>query len=234
MTPQALRTDLGSTPHVAICLPTTQHRTPSIYWTMMFKLYRLSHSHTVLMRTDYRVDLNRTGLVELVLNQPHITHILWWDDDIWPPAGAVDMLLRHHYPLVSGVYRDQKGWSVLADFTDDTGTAIERLAPPEPGTAIWADMTGLGFCLMHRDIFTQLPRPWFDYRADRGEDAYLFWQIKQHLGLRVLVDGTVQCGHEAAMIRWPDNHFSPASNPDGDSVTAYPSLGESTHAHRTH
>lgn len=194
---------------LVVAIPTTSQRTPSIFWTMMFKLYSMGFPYKIIMRTDYRVDANREGLTDLFLQMPDATHLLWWDDDIWPPTGAVARMLQHHYPMVSGVYLDKQGRSTCADFANAEGMQINRLVPPTADEMIYADMVGLGFCLMERRVLETVASPRFLYSPERGEDAFFFYQVKQALDVPVLVDGQVACGHEQPVMQMPDGAYHP-------------------------
>ena len=191
---------LIDSPSIAICIPSTAGRHPSIFWAMQLKLYTIPYKHKVLMRTDYAVDLNREGLAELALAEG-VSHILWWDDDIWPPMGAVSRMMAHRAPIVSGNYVDKKGWSIAARFNADD-MMVQRAEPQGDGH-ILVDMVGLGFCLMETRILTQLPKPWFVYKPEQGEDAYFFRQVHDLLQIPVVLDYQIACGHENVALRYP-------------------------------
>ncbi len=188
-------------PSLAILIPSTAGRHPSIFWAMQLKLYQIPFQHKLLMRTDYAVDVNREGLAEMAL-QLGASHVLWWDDDIWPPNGAVQRMMQHKAPIVSANYVDKKGWSTAAWFNDQDANIVRA---DTTGTgSLLVDMVGLGFCLMETRILRQVSRPWFVYRPEQSEDAHFFRKVKQELGIPVVLDYQIRCGHENTALRYPE------------------------------
>lgn len=198
-----------SAPQIAVCMPTTAGRAVSIYWALHLRLLALPNLSRFLIRSDYRVDSNREGLAESALAIPGITHLLWWDDDIWPARNGLASLLRHRYPVVSGVYRDKQGRSTVMRFANADRTRIDRLEPPKPGTRLYAEATGLGWCLVDVRLLRRLPRPWFRFENTMGEDCYFFRRLIETWRIPVLVDGDAACGHEMPTRLRADNVTEP-------------------------
>lgn len=203
---------LVSQPRLVVAMPTTAGRHVSIFWAIHLRKMPLPVGTHVLARTDYSVAVNRNALVRWALAVPDLTHILWWDDDIWPPLDAVPTLFGYGEPIVSGVYRDKQRRSVLANFRETPeGLRIDRVEPPGPGQHVRVDMTGLGFCLMDLRLFRRLDPPWFEYAEDLGEDAYFFRRVNQALGLRPLASGDVACRHEQPALIATDGTVEPVA-----------------------
>ncbi len=191
--------------HVVVLMPTTQGHRVALQWSLGMSLLGFPCGHQFALRTDYAVDQARELLLQDALAAPGATHCLWWDDDVWPQPDALSRLMRHRYPIVSGIYLDRRGQIVAGNFHDGRREALDRPAsPPQPGHALFVDAVGLGFCLMDLRIFRHLPRPWFVYDRTFSEDFYLCWNIRERLGIRVLLDGDVLLGHESPMLVQPD------------------------------
>ena len=206
------QSNLVPAPQLLVAMPTTAGRHVSIFWAIHLRKMPLPAGTAVLARTDYAVDTNRNALVRAALQIPGVTHLLWWDDDIWPPLDAVPLLLRYGEPLVTGVYRDKQGRSVLANFREtDDGLRIDRVEIPGPGQHVRVDMTGLGFCLVDLAVYRRLDPPWFQYRENLGEDAFFFRRANQELGLRPLATGDVACRHEQPALLAADGTLEPVA-----------------------
>ncbi len=196
---------------LVVAIPTGHGRRVALHWALGLRLFGLPGEHRFVLRSDYAVDEAREGLARDALAVPGATHILWWDDDIWPPPGAVSLALRHRYPIVSGIYRDRQGRICAGDFYQGRADAFQRpLAGPTAGGVAYVDAAGLGFCLMDLRLFRRLQPPWFRYSPEFSEDFRLFWRIKQELGVRVLLDGDIRLGHEASVVTDSDGRTQPA------------------------
>jgi len=210
------------TPRIVLCMPTTAHRAGSVDWALHFRLLPLPYLHRVIVRSDYRVDMNREALAEAALAVPGATHLLWWDDDIWPAREGIRALLRHQYPITAGPYRDKQGRPSLMRWHNGRHDRVDRLQPPGPGQHLYADAVGLGWCLMDLRIFRAVPRPWFQFAADLGEDCYFFAKVHDVWRIPVLVDGDAACGHEMPVRLTVDNATEPVWSGLGQVVEVSP------------
>lgn len=218
---------LTAPPQLVVAIPTSAGRAVSIFWAIHLRKLPLPIGTHVLARTDYAVDANRNALVRAALTIPGATHLLFLDDDIWPPLEGAQQLLAYREPIVSGVYLDKQRRSMLADFVQEgDALRIRRVELPGPNQHVRVDMTGLGFCLIDLAVFRRLDPPWFVYRPELGEDAYFFRRVQQELGIRPLATGAVACQHEQPGLIQPES---------GDMVpVALVRMGGTEHAHRDH
>jgi hypothetical protein len=199
---------------LAVCMPGVHDRPRSLDWGRRFARVQLPPGTMVLHQYHYHVDRCRQLLAEEALRRG-ATHLLWWDDDCWPPEDGVLRLLRHRYPWCTGVYVDRNGLLALGMFREDLGPGrmLRPTVPPPPGRIGWADACGLGFCLMDAVLFRRLAPPWFrfEFHPDGhvGEDIYLSRRIRGELGIRVLVDGDVRIDQEEIVLHRPDGSRIP-------------------------
>ncbi len=187
---------------IAVCVPTTHGRTVSLMWAVNTHTVLANVPHVLAVRTDYSVDRNREALAEQALATPGVAHILWMDDDIWPPPNVVPGMLARKYPIVSGVYVDKQNRMCAGMFSGDgskTPLVLNRVPAPAAGQITFVDAVGLGFCLMETNIFRRLKQPWFESASSLSEDFRLFRRCGDELGIRVLLDGNVPLGHEQQM-----------------------------------
>lgn len=192
-------------PKLAILMPTTATRTVPLWWAIQLRTIPIPMDHVFIMNTGYQIDQSRTTLIEDALANPDITHVLWWDDDIWPSWDGIQKLVAHGMPIISGVYRTRRGHVCAGVFTgQDHPHEWTPMAWPQPKPVSRVDIVGLGFCLMDIRVFRRLSRPFFRYADGVGEDVYLFRKIKDELDLPIWVDNTIQCGHETSSQLMPD------------------------------
>lgn len=67
----------------------------------------------------------------------------------------------------------------------------------EPGTLAEVDGLGLGFTLIRRRVFEQLPAPWFFYppESDNSSEDLAFFRLVKAAGYRMAVDTSLPIGH---------------------------------------
>lgn len=161
-------------------------------------------------RFDYKVDVNREALADTALSEG-ADWVLWWDDDILVAPDALVRLFAHRYPICSGLYVDRQDRMAAAYLAEWQGkTLAARMEELPAGHCAYLDGVGLGFCLMDARVLRRLPRPWFEYTPEVGEDFGFFLSVQRHLGIEVLVDGAVRCRHERVTAVDPDrDHQDP-------------------------
>ncbi len=169
-------------------------------------------------------DRCRNALTDRLVNAPEWSHLLFVDTDVAMQPDTIDRLLAHQVPIVCApvptlnrrygppdaphgvsvgtnimVFDDPslRGGIVEPDSPD---TGYRRVDPddfpPEPFTC---DATGLGLCLIHRQVFEQIERPWFAFVGQfgdeqPGEDVYFFRRARA-AGFDILVDPSISCDH---------------------------------------
>jgi len=132
--------------------------------------------------------------------------LFFLDSDVVPPPDALTRLIAMGQPLVSGVYYKR---------SDSLGPCIWK-DHPEKGSiqysdypktlAFRADLVGAGCLLINRSILEKLPRtpdnPWFRWTLDKepapigcSEDFYFLRRVRKELGIRPVVNPSVQCEH---------------------------------------
>ena len=131
-------------------------------------------------------------------------YILMVDSDIVPPVYAFTRLMSHGKDMVLGWYprgtNSEKTNMVRFNAIDQTE---ERCYPVKELESLSELVKlrggGLGFALISTEVFRLFQRPWFEFRdfasgAGMGED-YVFCDRVRLLGVDVLVDPLVRCGH---------------------------------------
>lgn len=137
--------------------------------------------------------LNREDMVLNALENKDVTHILFLDSDMTFPADTANHMLWRNQPILCANYVKRavptvptvRGMDGRLLATLDNSTGLEPVL-----------YAGLGVAMFHRDVFENVPRPWFSFDwvkdADgvlrqRGEDVHLFNACRE-AGYDVLVD----------------------------------------------
>jgi GT2 family glycosyltransferase len=167
------------------------------------------------------VDRARNQIVDVFLktktldDQP-LTHLLMIDSDTVPEDDAIERLLSHHQPVVSGLTpiinfdEKTKQWETF----DNCFTEVETDEAGNKKTFIPVRHTGLhkiircgGACLLvDRKVFEKVAKPYFlfDYNEDatvhkRSEDIYFCDKVRE-AGFQLYADSDVTCAHEKKIM----------------------------------
>jgi hypothetical protein len=192
-------------PRVLVGVPTTHNRNAPITHGLTFHTVMRSRAAVVEFRTAsaYQTDLNREHLAEAAL-EGRYTHLLFLDDDIAPPAGALDRLLGWRYPVCTGIYERRTG-GLAQGFFNGPGPGFRSLPWPSEGrlpVTVMVGATGAGFLLIDTRVFERLSRPWFQYPPE-GEDFFFCRKLAAELAIPILCDPSVRCGHEMQSVLQP-------------------------------
>lgn len=151
--------------------------------------------HELVLEMTPPIELGRTRAMARFLEST-ADYVLTIDDDVVAPDDALDRLLALNAPVATAAYPIVVDtglvWGVKAAGTD-------HWMPELPGHVFPVRHTGLGFTLIHRDVFTRIRKPWFQFGAAPGgrvvgEDAWFSNGVTQ-AGLQILCDGAVRCSH---------------------------------------
>ncbi len=139
---------------------------------------------------------SRTQLAKEALGSD-ATHLLWLDSDMYFPASVVLDLLSHKKDIVAATYSTRYAPYRTVAFTNPNDTN-ERLDISNGLHKVWA--VGMGCMLVTRQVFEDLPKPWFAHEYNKtldthsGEDIYFCNQAMHH-GYEVYVDADIKLAH---------------------------------------
>jgi hypothetical protein len=151
--------------------------------------------HELVVEIGRPIELVRTRLATRFL-QSDADHLLTIDDDIVAPDGAAERLLALGAAVATAPYPIVLGGPVVSN-VKAIGSDHWMEVPPKRVFPV--RHTGLGFTLIHRDVFAQVRSPWFQFGAADGgrmvgEDTWFSNGVTQ-AGLEILCDGAVRCSH---------------------------------------
>jgi hypothetical protein len=124
------------------------------------------------------------------------SHLAMIDSDIMFPPYAINRLLAHKLPFVSGWYRNKKGvnFPVVYDFKKEEGGMMYWKHRDSEGAGLEeVDGVGAGMVLMSREVAQALGRDPYDMEKS-GEDLTMCAKVRQ-AGFKIVVDWTINCAH---------------------------------------
>jgi hypothetical protein len=182
-----------SSPRVLVVMPTRGYAyVPSLLRAMDLARH---FQHELVLEIGGPIELVRTRLAARFL-ESSADHLLTIDDDIIAPDGAAERLVALGAAVATAPYPIGLGGRLLSS-VKAIGSEEWMTAPPDRVFPV--RHTGLGFTLIHRDVFTRIRTPWFQFGAADGgrmvgEDTW-FSNGVTRAGLQILCDGSIRCSH---------------------------------------
>lgn len=149
------------------------------------------------------VTAGRTAAAEAAFKDPKVKYLLYIDQDmILPQFGAVMLVEaaeKNDLPIVAGYYSMRhRPFHPLIFRESERKRFYNPVLVKSNGAVVPADATGLGCCLIRRDVFEKVHKPWFVVSgAYSTEDIYFFQKVR-HKGIPVMIHTGVMCGHIGA------------------------------------
>lgn len=195
-------------------------RTTPVTWgipmdEIMFSKFFSNFLHMNMMPWDSVITTESTYLPdarnyvhEIFVTKDSSEYLLMLDSDVQPPPDALERLIAHDKPVVSGIYHKKENFIVK----DPNGNDIPISRPvvydwaEEKDGKYWFNNrmidgsglekvagVGMGCVLMSRDAAVKLGSRPFDMNAG-GEDLVLCKKMMD-LGIDLYVDWSVKCAH---------------------------------------
>jgi len=187
---------------VAICVPSAGYCpiffAQSLAETMMCAQVLRSRSEAtgfdmkIFIRQSSNIPNNREALVDMAMEWG-CTHVLFIDDDMVFNPNLMEMLLSRRLPYVACNYPKRQTpcefTATRADHTGEMVTDKNSVAMEE------AWYTGFGFCMIERQVFEKVAKPWFLPYFDPQQQQIStednpFCEKVRAAGFKVLVDHT--------------------------------------------
>lgn len=189
----------------------------SMEWALGFKALVLPPKTQIVVISGRPFDQGRNMIASKAL-KTGADWIFFADDDTIPPPDAVTHLLHHDFDVVSGLYYSRRT-PILPVARYDSRPHPSHIGSFTPGDIIDVDLVGAGCLLVRRKIFEILPRPWFEWKAEREDVAeherlsedFAFSRKLRYIGVKVKLDTGVRCRHVGLGIVDESGHFNPAT-----------------------
>ena len=182
-----------ASPSVLVAMPTRGYA----YAPSVLRAAALARrwDHELALEVGQPIELMRSRIAARFLEST-ADYLLTIDDDIIGPDDAVDRLLALDAPVATAPCPIAMGGRIISNVK--AAGSDDFLIPPATGV-IELSHTGLGFTLIHRDVFARIRRPWFQFAVVGdsqivGEDMWFSNGVTK-AGLRILCDCSLRCHH---------------------------------------
>ncbi len=175
----------------------------------------------------------RNMLIQQALDA-NATHILFLDDDVYPPENVISQLLAHDKDIVSGLYYSRsyphKPY-IFREGREDGSCVWGALRDDETGL-IPIVAAGLGVCLVKTTVFHKMEQPWIrlgEYELDQWCDDIGFFNRARAAGFEIFCDLNCQAGHSFSGIIWPmyaENRWLTSIDTKGDARVTFQQITE--------
>ena len=194
-------------PKVFVGIPTLGSSDDACYISVSMALTHYKGPSMLCPHGGKPIGHNRNMIVTKFLETD--AEYLWFvDNDCIIPINALELLLEADKPIVSGLYPVLKLGMVFyfcaGNLNDDPDTQHEgrfRMLERQPEGLTKVHMTGMGCCLIKRELFEKTKFPWFQdfyFSANpkhHSHEDYYFYQQLHALDIYPYVDPRVVCGH---------------------------------------
>lgn len=164
----------------------------SWFLVSMFKfLCGKKERYKIVLTNNEQVDTARNHIVDQLEGD-----WLWFiDSDQTFPELTLKTMLSHKHPIVGAmVYKKKAPYLPCVYMKSKETYGYHALMYPFPGKPFYADMTGTGCVLIHKEVFQKVKKPWFEYTIKHGEDVNFFEKAIE-AGYKILIDPRIPVGH---------------------------------------
>jgi len=211
--------DLWEKVHIHVCIPANSVFGESCSTAFAIALSRMEKPPHITFETDEMKPLPvaRNKLVRSFIDLK-ADYLLFIDSDTIPPPDGLKQLFSHidKFDIVSGLYfrkTEASKYSPVAFpkvvYTTPDGSPAWKTLARWDGSTIPVEAVGMGFCLIPKRVFMQLPHPYFHWIVDNtegyvregekeyiniGEDFYFCNKARQ-AGFTIGLDTSCLCAH---------------------------------------
>ncbi len=191
-------------PRIAIGVPHESKVTMLWAQRSLLHIYALSPwcDKVPLFVRGVPLSIARDTIVELALKDPLVTHIMWVDTDIIPEQPnsfdqAVNILYNCNEPIVSGVYRAKQATGFNYAMWRKNPEGEKGFIPIVQWNGNWlqVDTIGMGFCLVKREVYEKIQRPWYPWEIGGFSEDFNFCVKAQEKGYLINVITDVKLSH---------------------------------------
>lgn len=138
------------------------------------------------------IDRGYTEAVFTALRE-EATHVMFIEDDTFPPLDAIERLLAHDKDIVGGWYpKRQDGPTVGVPIVIENG--IRKTLDQPDGSLREVYTIPMGCTLVKADVFKTIEMPWFVTTAQLSQDSF-FSQKARDAGFTLWCDTSIRCQH---------------------------------------
>ena len=152
---------------------------------------------------SFSTSCNREMLIDMILPNKEITHVLFVDDDMGFEEDTLHLMASRNQDILCANYPKKK---FPIEFIT-IGLDGKELASHRESIGLEeAQQGGFGFALIKREVFERLPKPWFPVLYNStlnvySSDDYYFSRMARLSGYKIMID------HDASHKVWHMGDF---------------------------
>lgn len=136
-------------------------------WSQGLRTLKIPGGRDPIYLTGMPFDHARNSACNTMLKEGY-EWLFFLDDDVIPPADAIEKLMKHKLDIVSGLYY-RRHLPVEPVALRNVPGGRQYVKDFQPGQLVEVDIVGAGCLLIHRRVFEGMPKPWFDWLCDHEE-----------------------------------------------------------------
>ena len=183
----------------------------TMFWVHYQKVQCLGTDRQMMV-VNARTDKARNDIAKKFMGDKECTHLLFLDSDQVFPPDTVDQLLAHK-KLVVGCLYFHRGWPYkphmyrwVPESLTETGDPVARsIEDFEFGELVECDALGTGGMMIAREVFEQIPYPWFEYGGTEESEDITFCRKLTARGIKCYCDTACESGHLSEVLIGSDN-----------------------------
>lgn len=157
----------------------------------------------------------RNKLVQEVLDDEYVNleedYIFWLDQDIIVGPGTLKKLLSHNKDIVTGLYFQKCPpfyplIMLRKPGQEKVSRGLHDYLHAYPEGLHKVDAIGFGCVVTKVSVFNRIPKPWFEWTKDSGEDIDFCIKAKDY-NIDIWYDSEICCGHMGERVVFTHDDF---------------------------
>jgi glycosyltransferase involved in cell wall biosynthesis len=198
-----------STPKILVAVPTLEMARRADFYSHMDLIDVPANVEVLKQRMHGQSPAKGRNLAIERAQENACTHILFIDDDVYPPFNIIEKLLAHDKDIVTALYlaRHYPHRPYLFCRENPDGSHIWKHLHPDETGLIEVTNAGLGACLIKMSVFDKLEKPYVrlgELEADNWCDDIGLFNRCRKVGFKLYADLDCFCGHAAGVVIFPE------------------------------
>ncbi len=201
--------------HVYICITHTFDYINTTFFDLMLGM-KSKYTYSIIRTNMLPIERNRTHLTNMALKDPTCTHCLYIDTDIVPnDLNFLDIMVSYDLPILGLLCTKKIPPYEPIIYKKDVpeGETLNNFwIGFNRGDLVEVDATGTGCLLVKREVFENMPQPYFKFISSYTHDVYqsediYFIEAAKKLGYKTYVDTGHTCKHYGPIGFGLDNFY---------------------------
>lgn len=185
---------------------TSRHTIPAKFLNTLIPLLQYNESQGIKTFAyndlDISMDVSRNRCARKFL-ETDAEWLFFLDTDTFTGHDTIERLLRHGKKIVGGVYtsRHEPYYPIAYEKKGDSLQPIKEI----PDRLFRVDAIGTGCLLIHRSVFENLEKPYFEYEKDKDKERIIksedicFCEKVREKGFEIYADPSIKVFHYGAV-----------------------------------